>query len=335
MNHNRPPPAVILRGADAPLDPLLSRTVAVLGYGSQGSAHALNLRDSGVPVIVAQRPGSPRHDRALADRFTPVSIEHAAATADLLILALPDERIPRIFRDSIAPHLPSGACVGLIHGYAAHFGGLTVPAGVDLVLVAPKAQGRAVRELFVANSGPFALFGVHCDETGHARDVALAWAAGIGAARTGILETTLAHETETDLFGEQAVLCGGLGALVRAAFDVLTEAGYPPELAYFECCHELRILCDLVHEFGPAGARERISGTARFGDVTRGPRVVDGHVRAKLRGILAEIRSGQFAREWAAEAESGYVAMSRQLALDAAHPIEEVGARLRQAARGH
>ncbi|QOJ14170.1 MAG: ketol-acid reductoisomerase [Planctomycetia bacterium] len=334
MNHNRHSPAVILRGADAPLDPLQSRRVAVLGYGSQGSAHALNLRDSGVSVIVAQRPGSPRHARALADGFAPVSIEDAAATADLLILALPDERIPRIFQHSIAPHMRAGACIGLIHGYAAHFGGLAAPPGTDLVLVAPKAQGRAVRELFVAGGGPFALFGVHCDTTGNARAVALAWAAGIGAARTGILETTLANETETDLFGEQAVLCGGLGALVRTAFDVLVEAGYPAELAYFECCHELKILSDLVHELGPAGARERISGTARFGDMTRGPRVVDAHVRDTLRGILSEIRSGQFAREWAAEADSGYAAMNRQLAMDAAHPIEAVGARLRAAARG-
>ena len=309
---------------------LAGRTVAVLGYGSQGHAHALNLRDSGVEVIVAQRKGSPHYNAAVANHFRPVEIAEAAPAADLLVYALPDDAMPAIHAEQIAPHLRPGQTLGFIHGYAIHFGGIKPPADVDVVLVAPKGQGHGVRKEYMLGRGVLSLVAVHQDATGQARETALAWAAGIGASRAGVLETTFREETETDLFGEQAVLCGGLHALIRAGFDTLVEAGYPPELAFFECCHEIKLIVDLIYEGGIHYARERISSTARFGDLSRGERVVTPETRAEMRRILAEIRDGTFARQWADEAAAGRPTMNKRMKADAGHPLEAVAAEMRR-----
>ena len=320
----------IVPSESASLTPLRNRTIAVLGYGAQGSAHARNLRDSGLDVIVAQRPGGPRYDAARSAGFDPVDIATAAQRGDLLIFGLPDDSAGAIYAEEMRPHLRAGQALGFIHGFAIHYGRIVPPPDVDVVLVAPKAQGRGVRDEYVAGRGVLSLIAVHQDATGRARETALAWAAGIGSQRAGILETTIADETETDLFGEQAVLCGGLSALIRAGFDTLVAAGYPEELAYFECCHEIKLLADLIHERGISGMREQVSSTARFGDVTRGARVVDEHVRAELRAILAEIRSGAFAREMLEDHAEGDARVRALCERDRAHPIEAVGARLRE-----
>lgn len=326
-----PTPLRELRDFDphAALAALRTRTVAVLGYGAQGEAHALNLRDSGVPVVVAQRPGGPRHAAAKEAGLDPVGIADAVRAADVLVFGLPDERIPQIFAEQIAPHLRVGQTLGFLHGFVPAYELIAPPADVDVVLLAPKAQGRGVRREFLAGRGVFALLAVHHDATGRARQTALGWAVAIGSHRAAIFETTARDETETDLFGEQAVLCGGLTALIRAGFETLVEAGYPPELAYFECCHEIKLLADLVHEQGISGMRERISTTARFGDVTRGPRVVTDQVRSTLREILTEIRSGQFARELLEDQQSGSPRLREGLERDREHPIEHVGASIR------
>ncbi len=314
---------------NASLAPLLQRRVAVLGYGAQGAAHARNLRDSGVEVLVAQRASSPRHSQALADGFAPVSVEQAVQRAELLIFGLPDEIAPRVFEQQIRPHLRAGQALGFMHGFVMHYCLIKPPPTVDVLLVAPKAQGRAVRLEFEAGRGVLALIAVHQNASGHARELALAWAAGIGAARAGILETTFADETETDLFGEQAVLCGGLSELIRAGFDTLVQAGYAPELAYLECCHELKIIADLIYESGISAMRARISNTARFGDLTRGQRVIGEATRAEMRALLAEIRSGAFAREFLAHAAAPDARVQRREADDRQHALERVGHELR------
>ncbi len=325
MKHAR-----VIESDQARIETLRGRTIAVLGYGSQGHAHALNLRDSGLDVIVAQRPGSPRYEQAVADGFEPLGLEDATRKADLLIFALPDDAAPQVYRQQIAPHLRAGKTLGFIHGFCIHYRLIEPPADVDVVLVAPKAQGRGVRRLFEQGRGPAVLVGVHQDASGHARETALAWAAGLGAAHALILETSFAEETETDLFGEQAVLCGGLSHLIIAAFETLVEAGYPAELAWFECCYEVKLLADLIHEHGISGMRERISSTARFGDLTRGPRVIDDHVRANLRQILDGIRSAAFAREFLDDQHAGGAKMRALLDAGRRHPIEQIGTELRQ-----
>ncbi len=314
---------------EARVEHLAGRRVGVLGFGSQGSAHAMNLRDSGCDVVVAQRPGGARYQEAQRAGFSPVSLDDAAQSCDLLIFALPDERVPELYEAHLRPHLRAGQTLGFIHGFAVHYQRITPPADVDVVMVAPKAQGRGVRSEFVAGRGVVSLVAVHQDATGRALSTALGWAAGIGSARAGILETTFRDETETDLFGEQAVLCGGLSALIRAGFDTLVEAGYPPELAYLECCHEIKLLADLVYESGIAGMRERISSTARFGDLTRGPRVIGPAARAAMRELLAEIRSGRFAQELRDDAARGYKRSGAIAAADREHLIETIGAELR------
>jgi ketol-acid reductoisomerase len=308
---------------------LRAKTIAVLGYGSQGQAHALNLRDSGCQVLVAQRPG-PHYQAAVEADFKPVSVPEATQAADLLIFGLPDEATPAIFEQDMRDALRPGQVLGFMHGFNIHYGRVTPPADVDVVLVAPKGQGRAVRNEFLAGRGVAALIAVHQDATGQARQAALAWAAGIGAARAALFETTFADETETDLFGEQAVLCGGLTALIHAGFETLVEAGYPPELAYFECCHELKLIVDLVYEDGITAMRARISNTARFGDLTRGPRVIGPQVRQEMRRILEEVRSGAFARAWVAENEAGRPNFKALTEQGRTHLIERVGAKLRQ-----
>ena len=309
---------------------LRDQAVAVLGYGAQGHAHAQNLRDSGCRVLVAQRKSSPRYRAALGCGFEPVEVHECISQADLLIFGLPDEAAPAVYERDILPVLRPGQTLGFIHGFNIHYRQIVPAPGVDVVLVAPKAQGRAVRSEYAAGRGVAGLVAVHQDATGHALDTALGWAAGIGCHRAGLLETTFKNETETDLFGEQAVLCGGLTALIKAGFETLVEAGYPPELAYFECCHEVKLIVDLIYEGGLTYMRERISNTARFGDLTRGSRIIGGPVRDAMRDVLAEIQSGQFARDWIEENCQGLPNFKELTDADRVHHIEQVGATLRE-----
>ncbi len=314
---------------DAPLAPIAGRTVAVLGFGNQGHAHALNLRDSGVNVIVANRPGTANHRLARQWNFEPVGFDEAAQRADVLIFGMPDEVQPEIYASHIAPHLRAGQCLGFIHGLNIHFGLITPPGDVDVVMVAPKGPGHAVRRHFETGGGLPCLAAVHQDATGNARALALAWATGIGSGRGGIMETTFARECVTDLFGEQAVLCGGVISLMLAGVETLVEAGYPPEMAYFECVHEVKLIVDLVYEGGIDYMRRRISNTAEYGGLTRGPRVVDDRVKQTMRQVLAEIESGDFAREWRDEYASGMKRFKALREADHDHPAEVAGRRLR------
>ncbi len=312
------------------LDALAGKTAAVVGYGNQGRAHALNLRDSGLKVLAAQRPGGRGHRWATEDEFDIVPVEQAAKTADLLIMGLPDESASDVYRADIQPHLRPGQTLGFIHGFNIRFGFITPPDGVNCVMVAPKGPGTLVRSLFEEGKGLPALLAVERDATGDALAVALAWAAGIGATRSGVIETTFAAETEADLFGEQVILCGGVTSLMKAAFETLTEAGFAPELAYIECIHELKQIVDLIYTQGMADMRERISNTAAYGDVSRGPRIVDERVRASMKEILSEIQSGAFADEWIAEHRAGARKFRTLLDQDTNTPLESAGASVRK-----
>ncbi|HEY8449976.1 MAG TPA: ketol-acid reductoisomerase, partial [Bacillota bacterium] len=276
------------------------RKVAIIGYGSQGHAQAQNLRDKGVAVTVGVRPGK-SFDQAVADGFSPVSAAEAAAAADVIVLLLPDELQPAVYASDIAPHLKKGKALVFSHGFNIHYGQVRPPADVDVFMVAPKAPGHQFRKLVKEGMSVPGLLAVHQDASGHAHDLALAYAWGIGCTGAGVIETTFKEETETDLFGEQAVLCGGVTELVKAGFDTLVEAGYQPEIAFFECLNELKLIVDLMFEGGLSRMRYSVSDTAEYGDLTRGPRVIDQHVRERMREILAEIQSGQFAREWILE----------------------------------
>ncbi|WP_353932993.1 ketol-acid reductoisomerase [Okeanomitos corallinicola TIOX110] len=314
---------------DANLDLLTGKTVAIIGYGSQGHAHALNLKDSGVNVIVGLYPGSKSTAKAEAAGLTVKNVADAAKAADLIMILLPDEVQKTVYKNEIEPNLEAGNVLAFAHGFNIHFAQVLPPADVDVVMVAPKGPGHLVRRTYEQGQGVPALFAVYQDATGKARDRAMAYAKGIGGTRAGILETTFREETETDLFGEQAVLCGGLSALIKAGFETLVEAGYQPELAYFECLHEVKLIVDLVVEGGLATMRDSISNTAEYGDYTRGPRVVTAETKAEMKKILSEIQSGQFAREFVLENQAGkpgFTAMRRQ---EAEHPIEEVGKDLR------
>jgi ketol-acid reductoisomerase len=314
---------------DANLDLLADKTVAIIGYGSQGHAHALNLKDSGVNVIVGLYPGSKSIAKAEAAGLTVCNVADAAKAADLIMILLPDEVQKRIYQNEIEPHLKEGKVLAFAHGFNIHFGQVVPPESVDVVMIAPKGPGHLVRRTYEQGQGVPCLFAVYQDASGQARDRAMAYAKGIGGTRAGILETTFREETETDLFGEQAVLCGGLSALIKAGFETLIEAGYQPELAYFECLHEVKLIVDLIVEGGLAKMRDSISNTAEYGDYTRGPRIVNEQTRAEMRKILTEIQSGQFAREFVLENQAGkpgFTAMRRQ---EASHPVEEVGKDLR------
>jgi len=314
---------------DANLDLLKGKTVAIIGYGSQGHAHALNLKDSGVNVIVGLYPGSKSTAKAEAAGLTVKNVADAAKAADFIMILLPDEVQKTIYKNEIEPNLEAGNVLAFAHGFNIHFGQVVPPTNIDVVMVAPKGPGHLVRRTYEQGQGVPALFAVYQDATGHARDRAMAYARGIGGTRAGILETTFREETETDLFGEQAVLCGGLSALIKAGFETLVEAGYQPELAYFECLHEVKLIVDLVVEGGLATMRDSISNTAEYGDYTRGPRVVTADTKAEMKKILSEIQSGQFAREFVLENQAGkpgFTAMRRQ---EAEHPIEAVGKDLR------
>ncbi|MGA2232427.1 MAG: ketol-acid reductoisomerase [Tepidisphaeraceae bacterium] len=315
---------------DAPLDALAGKTVAILGFGSQGHAHGLNLRDSGVNVIVANRKDSPNGRLAEQHGFKPMSVEGAVEAANLIIITLPDEVQPGVYHKSIAPHLKAGQALGATHGFNVHFKTITPPKDVDVLMVAPKGPGHLVRSEFERGGGVPCLLAVAQNPTGKARDIGLAWARGIGGARSGVIETTFKDECETDLFGEQAVLCGGLSALIKAGFETLTEAGYPPEMAYFECVHEVKLIVDLIYQGGLDYMRYSISNTAEYGDLTRGPRVVNADTKAEMKKILAEITSGQFAREWRAEYEGGMKNFKRLYEADNSHPVEVIGRKLRK-----
>ncbi|MEQ8755025.1 MAG: ketol-acid reductoisomerase [Coleofasciculus sp. G1-WW12-02] len=314
---------------DANLDLLSDKTIAIIGYGSQGHAHALNLKESGIKVIVGLYPGSKSVAKAESAGLTVHSVAEAAKAADVIMILLPDEVQKTVYNVEIAPNLKKGNVLAFAHGFNIHFGQVVPPPDVDVIMVAPKGPGHLVRRTYEQGEGVPCLFAVYQDATGQARDRAMAYAKGIGGTRAGILETTFREETETDLFGEQAVLCGGLSALIKAGFETLVAAGYQPELAYFECLHEVKLIVDLIVEGGLANMRDSISNTAEYGDYTRGPRIVNDQTRAEMRKILQEIQSGQFAREFVLENQSGkagFTAMRRQ---EAEHPVEEVGKDLR------
>ena len=311
--------------ADANLDLLNGKTVAIIGYGSQGHAHALNLKDSGVNVIVGLYEGSKSTAKAEAAGLTVKNVADAAAAADMIMILLPDEVQKEIYNKEIAPNLKEGDILAFAHGFNIHFGQIVPPEFVDVVMIAPKGPGHLVRRTYEQGQGVPALFAIYQDASGQARDRAMAYAKGIGGTRAGILQTTFREETETDLFGEQAVLCGGLSALIQKGFETLVEAGYQPELAYFECLHEVKLIVDLVVEGGLAKMRDSISNTAEYGDYTRGPRVVNDETKAEMKKILSEIQSGQFAREFVLENQSGKAGFTAMRRREAEHPIEEVG----------
>jgi len=314
---------------DADPAKLRDKTVAVIGYGSQGRAHARNLHDSGVDVVVGLRDGSPSHAVAREDGIATASVERAAQAADVVMILAPDEEQPALFLRSIVEHLRPGAYLAFAHGFGIHFGTVVPPKSVNVFMAAPKGPGRLVRTEYEAGRGVPCLIAIHQDPSGDTRDVALAYASAIGGGRAGILQTSFKEETETDLFGEQAVLCGGVSALVGSGFDTLVEAGYAPEMAYFECLHEMKLIVDLMYEKGIEGMRDVISNTARFGDYTRGPRVVDDRTRETMRAILHEIQDGTFAREWVAEHAAGKPRFERFKAEAADRSIESIGAKLR------
>jgi ketol-acid reductoisomerase len=314
---------------DADLGRLAGKTVAVVGYGSQGHAHALNLRDSGVNVVVGLRKDSGSRAKAEAEGLRVVEPREAAREADVVMLVVPDETAAQIYAEELAPGLAPGNHLAVAHGFNIHFQQIVAPAGVSVWMVAPKGPGHTVRGHYREGKGVPCLVAVHQDPNGDALATALAYAKAIGGGRAGILETSFREETETDLFGEQSVLCGGLTALMQAGFETLVEAGYAPEMAYFECIHEVKLIVDLIYEGGVANMRYSVSNTAEYGDLTRGPRLIDEGVRQRMREVLKEIQTGAFAREFILENRAGKPGFNAMRRIAAQHPMEEVGARLR------
>jgi ketol-acid reductoisomerase len=315
--------------ADADLNVLRGKKVAVIGYGSQGHAQAQNLRDSGIDVVIGQRPGSPNHDKAVEDGFSPVSARDAAASCDVIQILTPDHTQARIYSEDVSPSMKAGKTILFSHGFNIHYGQIVPPPDADVVMVAPKGPGHLVRSEYVRGAGVPALVAIHQDASGQAMQTALAYARGIGATRAGVLETSFKEETETDLFGEQSVLCGGVSELVKAGFDTLVEAGYQPEIAFFECMHELKLIVDLIYRGGLAYMRYSISDTAEYGDLTRGKRIVTEETRASMKKILEEIQSGAFAREWILENQAGRPMFRALRERERRLLVEDVGARLR------
>ncbi len=307
---------------------LEGKTIAVIGYGSQGHAQAQNLRDSGFKVIIGLRKGR-SWDQAEQDGFEVYTVDEAAARADVIQILMPDEVQAKMYEEKIAPNMKKGAALFFSHGFNIHFGQIVPPADVDVVMVAPKGPGHLVRRVYTEGFGVPALIAVHQDATGQARDLGLAYASGIGATRAGVIETTFQEETETDLFGEQAVLCGGVSELVKAGFETLTEAGYKPEIAYFECLHELKLIVDLMYEGGLAGMRYSISDTAEFGDYSSGKRVITDETRKEMKQILSEIQDGTFARNWILENQANRPSFYARRRMESEHQLEQVGRRLR------
>ncbi len=306
---------------------LSGKRVAIIGYGSQGHAHALNLKDSGVDVVVAS--GSASAERAKAAGLTVASLEEAAGSADFLMILTPDQTQKKIYLDSIKPKLRRGQTLMFAHGFNIHFKQIKPPKSVDVSMIAPKGPGHRVRELYLEGVGVPALLAVHQDASGQAKQNALAYARALGALKAGVIETTFKEETESDLFGEQAVLCGGVSELIRAGYETLVAAGYQPEIAYFECLHEVKLIVDLIYQGGLSYMRYSVSDTAEYGDYTRGPKVIDGHVRRVMERILRDIQRGRFAREWIAENEAGRPNFDRMRQEAANQPIETVGKQLR------
>ncbi|NUP99734.1 MAG: ketol-acid reductoisomerase [Armatimonadetes bacterium] len=320
--------ARVYHDADADLKQLEGLKIAILGYGSQAHAHAQNLRESGCEVIIGVRPGG-SFEAAQADGFEVLPVAEAVKQADWVQILLPDETQGAVYRQEIKPNLRAGMTLGFSHGFNIHFGQIEPPAEVDVVMIAPKGPGHIVRRIFTEGRGVPSLIAIHQDASGQAKERALAYAKGIGGTRAGVFETTFKEETETDLFGEQAVLCGGTCALIQAGYEVLVEAGYAPEMAYFEVCHELKLIVDLINEGGLAGMRYSISNTAEYGDYTRGPRVIDAATKARMKELLGEIQSGAFAKEWILENQANQASFKALRRRNAEHPIEQVGSQLR------
>jgi ketol-acid reductoisomerase len=321
--------AKIYYGDEAPIDALQGKKVAVIGYGSQGHAHSQNLRDSGINVAVAELPGTDNFKAAKENGFEPTNIATAMKGATLLIITLPDEVQGKVYEKEIAPNLKAGQTLGFCHGFNIHFKYIVPPKDVNVVMIAPKGPGHLVRSEFQKGGGVPNLIAIEQDATGDAKAIALAWANGIGGARAGIIETTYREETETDLFGEQVVLCGGLTALIKAGFETLVAAGYQPEICYFECMHEVKLIVDLMYQGGLSYMRYSISNTAEYGDLTRGSRIITDQTRAEMKKILAEITSGQFAKEWVAEYQGGLKNFNALYKKDHGSQLEVVGRKLR------
>ena len=319
----------IYREQDAKAELLKGKTIAILGYGSQGHAHANNLKESGFNIIVGEVPGGGNEKKAKDAGFEVADAASVVKKADVVVMLLPDELQGGIYRASVGPNLRKGAYLMFAHGFNIHFGQIVPRPDVNVFMVAPKGPGHLVRAQYVKGEGVPALIAVHQDPAGNTKDVALAYAAGIGAARAGVIETNFREETETDLFGEQAVLCGGATALVMAGYETLVEAGYSPEMAYFECVHELKLIVDLIYEGGISTMRYSISNTAQYGDLTRGPRIVSPETKAEMKRILEEIQSGSFAKEWMLENQANRPVFNALTRRGEEHPIEEVGRRLR------
>ncbi len=321
--------ATIYYDSDANPDVIRSKKVAVIGYGSQGHAHALNLKESGVDVVVGLRKGSDRVAEAEAAGLKVLDPAEAARWADVVMLLVPDQVAADIYKESVAPNLEPGDTLMFAHGFNIHFGEIVAPDGVDVAMIAPKGPGHLVRRTYEQGSGVPCLIAVHQDPSGNAHELALSYGSAIGGGRAGILETTFKEETETDLFGEQVILCGGVSELIKASFETLVEAGYQPESAYFETLHELKLIVDLLYEGGLSWMRYSVSDTAEYGDYTRGKRIVTEETRQAMRDTLAEIQSGAFAHEWMAQAREGAPFLYEQRAINRAHQIEEVGKELR------
>jgi ketol-acid reductoisomerase len=322
-------PVTIYYDDDADLSLLKEKTIAILGYGSQGHAQAQNLRDSGCNVVIGQRKGSPNYDLAVSHGFDPMPADEAAKAGDLINILLPDEVQADVYRDHVRPHLKPGNLLLCSHGFNIHFGQIVPPQGVDAGLVAPKGPGHLVRSEYVKGGGVPGLIAMYPGASDSSKKLALAYAKGIGCTRGGVIETTFAEETETDLFGEQVVLCGGVSALVKAGFETLVEAGYQPEMAYFECMHELKLIVDLFYQGGLNYMRYSVSNTAEYGDYTRGPRIVTDETKKEMKKILTEIQSGQFARDWILENKANQASFKTVRRREREHLLEKVGRELR------
>ena len=323
-------PATIYYDSDADLKALAGKTIAIIGYGSQGHAQAQNLRDSGLNVIVAQRPGGPNYELAKSHGFSPLSVEDAVKQADVINILLPDELAADVYRSAIKPNLKKGAVLMASHGFNFHFGQIEPPAGHDILLVAPKGPGHLVRSEYVKGGGVPCLIALGPNASPETKKIGLAYAKGIGGTRGGVIETTIAEETETDLFGEQAVLCGGVSELIKAGFDTLVDAGYQPEMAYFECLHEMKLIVDLLYQGGLEYMRYSVSNTAEYGDYTRGKRIITDETRAEMKKILEEIRSGQFARDWILENRAGAAMFKSTRRREREHELTKTGRQLRK-----
>jgi ketol-acid reductoisomerase len=330
LNEMKSAPAMkVYYDDDASLDSLLNKNIAVLGFGSQGHAHSLNLKESGLNVCVGLRKGSSRWEKAEAAGLTVKTIPEAAAWADVVMVLLPDQNQKEVYEKDIAPNLKPGDTLVFAHGFNIHYKQIVPPADINVMMIAPKSPGHLVRRTFLEGSGTPCLIAVHQDPSGQTKEMALAWAKGIGGTRAGVIETNFKDETETDLFGEQAVLCGGSAELIKAGFETLVEAGYPPELAYFECMHEMKLIVDLYYEGGLTRMNYSVSDTAEYGGMTRGSRIITQETRKEMKKILQEVQSGEFAREWLNEYQSGQKNMEKLRKENSEHPIEAVGSRLR------